>query len=470
MKRAVILLLAIARPALADESNATVLYDNAEQARKANKWPEACDLYAASYKEDPQLGVLLHLADCEEHVGRVASAWAHFTDAADLAHDKHDNRELTARKRATTIAPKLPKLHLVATGHIDAIHIERDGGVDITAMIDRDLPIDPGNHVVTVTSPDHVAWDTRVTIPATPATTRLELPATLELVHRVEPPPPPPPHVTPPPAVTGTLRITSQADAAIYIDGVRVATGHYETHTRGRHHVRVSADDRIAFDSDPNIDDTELHTIDAQLLPMPHPAPDPTLEVGVSLAPGKKLRGDKPSAIAYRADVGFRIGPRVDLGAFVELGILDTRATCGFDLPGPMVSGAFDYGLHYQMTNCRYVMPGLELFVHVLPRRRIDPYVGLVPALRFQSAHYTPYIAGEARTPASELYFGYVIGARVGVDLHPSARVPGFELGPFAEIQVSLRAQESCKSCEGGDNVRATFTSIFAGLRSSWAF
>jgi hypothetical protein len=63
-------------PAYADQATAGAAYKQAEQLAKEGKWEEACPLYEASYHSDPQIGVLLHLADCHEHVGRTATAWS----------------------------------------------------------------------------------------------------------------------------------------------------------------------------------------------------------------------------------------------------------------------------------------------------------------------------------------------------------------------------------------------------------
>ena len=65
--------------ARADVAAAQTLYDRAKQLEADGKYADACPLFEASYKADAQIGVLLHLADCHEHVGKVASAWIEFT-------------------------------------------------------------------------------------------------------------------------------------------------------------------------------------------------------------------------------------------------------------------------------------------------------------------------------------------------------------------------------------------------------
>ncbi|HEX5098164.1 MAG TPA: hypothetical protein VFV94_01635, partial [Polyangiaceae bacterium] len=69
---------------------AVLAYDQAEALMAAGKVAEACPRYAESQKLDPQLGTLLHLADCLEKKGQTASAWAAFRDASEIAEQRGD--------------------------------------------------------------------------------------------------------------------------------------------------------------------------------------------------------------------------------------------------------------------------------------------------------------------------------------------------------------------------------------------
>src|SRR5258708_14001136 len=89
---AIVALLAASGPARADETAATIAYDRAKQLADAGKYDEACPWFEKSYKADPQLGALLNLADCHEHVGKTATAWAEFRPAEEPARDRSDHR------------------------------------------------------------------------------------------------------------------------------------------------------------------------------------------------------------------------------------------------------------------------------------------------------------------------------------------------------------------------------------------
>ena len=51
----------------------------------AGDYTAACPLLERSHSLDPSSGTLLNLGDCQEHLGRTASAWRAFTEARALA-------------------------------------------------------------------------------------------------------------------------------------------------------------------------------------------------------------------------------------------------------------------------------------------------------------------------------------------------------------------------------------------------
>jgi uncharacterized protein HemY len=61
------------------------LFNQARDLVKANKWAEACPKFEASLRYDPVLGTRLNLANCYEHVGKLASAWGLYRESMDAA-------------------------------------------------------------------------------------------------------------------------------------------------------------------------------------------------------------------------------------------------------------------------------------------------------------------------------------------------------------------------------------------------
>ena len=464
----IVAVLAAVRVAVADDT-AALAYQQAEALAKQGKWAEACPLYDASYRADPEIGVLLHLADCHEHVGKLASAWAEFDDAAELAHRKGDNREALARTRADALKPKLAYVHLVAPASPPAGLVVRRDGVDVTVLVGTDMPVDPGEHDVTANAPGHIEWKKHVVIGTLPTTTQIPIPP-LEVA-----PTAPAKQVV----HEGSLEVTSQADAHITLDGTEIGVGHVTRKvTSGGHQLRVTAPGMRAFQTEIVVADGEARTVEVPLerevvvVPPPPAGPrGPSVILSASAAPGVKLVQDRTAEFAYRAELGFRLGSRVDFGLFAEYGSIDTSNACGFDMPGPMPSTPYDFGPHVQFTRCAYVMPGLLLVIHVLPERPVDPYIAITPAFRFGFTDYTEYVAGVAQQPHSELFPALVTGVRAGVEFHPHALPAMYGIGPFVESSITVSGQETCNtgdicSSESGK----TFLSLFGGLRGSLAF
>ena len=71
------LVVAVAIPlagpaAFADTPDADTLFRQGRASAEAGDYPHACVAFTESFRLEPALGTLLNLADCEEHVGRVA--------------------------------------------------------------------------------------------------------------------------------------------------------------------------------------------------------------------------------------------------------------------------------------------------------------------------------------------------------------------------------------------------------------
>src|SRR6516165_8666630 len=68
--------------AAGDEAEARVLFFEARKLVAAGQYSSACPKFEESYRLDPGIGTNFNLADCYEHTGRIASAWARFLDVA----------------------------------------------------------------------------------------------------------------------------------------------------------------------------------------------------------------------------------------------------------------------------------------------------------------------------------------------------------------------------------------------------
>jgi tetratricopeptide (TPR) repeat protein len=124
-----------AAPSSTDKAMATQLYDDAETLMQSKDFAGACPKYAESQRLDPQLGVLLHLADCYEKAGKTASAWASFKDAIEVAARRNasgvnEPRERIARDRAEALAAKLSRITIKVTKpDLVGLEVTQDGQV-----------------------------------------------------------------------------------------------------------------------------------------------------------------------------------------------------------------------------------------------------------------------------------------------------------------------------------------------------
>jgi hypothetical protein len=161
----------------ADTTAAIQLYDEAEKLTKAGNDAAACPKFAESQRLDPQLGTLLHLAACYEKIGRTASAWGGFADAADLAAKMSDPREKIARQRAAALLPKLSKLTITVSGAAPSgLEIQRDGAPIGSVQWGSPVATDPGKHTVTAAAPGKKTWSTVVDVPANAASIAISVP------------------------------------------------------------------------------------------------------------------------------------------------------------------------------------------------------------------------------------------------------------------------------------------------------
>lgn len=147
-----------------NEAAAEALFNEARTLIGAGKVEEGCKKLEASQALDPGTGTLLHLADCYEKIGRTATAWARFREAASrAARDGRVDWESIGKTRAAELEPKLARLQIDAP---PGVLVRRDGAEIPAAALGSSLPIDPGEHTLSATARGKKPWSTRVTATA----------------------------------------------------------------------------------------------------------------------------------------------------------------------------------------------------------------------------------------------------------------------------------------------------------------
>jgi hypothetical protein len=142
-----------------DVATAQVLFDDARKLMAQNRYADACPKLVASQHLAPAIGTEFNLADCWEHAGKLASAWAAFLDVVDQTHKRGEaQREAVARERAAKIEPKLGRLTIQAPARAPGEQILRDGEPVPAEVWGVAVPIDAGDHRIEARAPGREAW------------------------------------------------------------------------------------------------------------------------------------------------------------------------------------------------------------------------------------------------------------------------------------------------------------------------
>lgn len=151
------------REAHADSVTAEALFQAGREAMDKGDAKTACDRFEESYRLEAQPGTALNLANCREQLGQVASAWQRFQEAAQrLPAD--DPRLAIAKQRAEALAAKVPKLRLTLPEDARGWIVRRDGAELGAASLNLPLPVDPGEHLIEVTSAGRLPWTQSVNL------------------------------------------------------------------------------------------------------------------------------------------------------------------------------------------------------------------------------------------------------------------------------------------------------------------
>jgi hypothetical protein len=155
-----------------DVAAADALFSRGLQLFEAGDLEKACPAIGESYRLDPRPGALFTLAECEARRGHVATAFTRYGDYLSLfeglAPDKRarqQGRDRIAREQRAALGPKVPEVTLVLPPGAPRGTVVRRDDVELAEpALGVPLPVDPGEHVVTVQSPGRAAAEQRFAI------------------------------------------------------------------------------------------------------------------------------------------------------------------------------------------------------------------------------------------------------------------------------------------------------------------
>jgi hypothetical protein len=128
------------------------------------RFDEACPMIAESQRLDPHTGTLLNLAACHEKQGKVATAWVEYQKALTAARaEGQADRVRLAQERVDALEPHVPWLAVDAP--VDAptdLEVKLDGAAIQRAAWGKEMPVDPGPHVVAASAPSRAPFEERL--------------------------------------------------------------------------------------------------------------------------------------------------------------------------------------------------------------------------------------------------------------------------------------------------------------------
>lgn len=136
------------------EERATKLFEKGRVLARDGRCAEAVPVFLESVREAASIGAMLNLGHCYETLGRTATAHRQFKRAEETAVSRGDPRSGEAHARAEALAPALSTIRIsVADTTEQHLALRLD---DETLPPERwgiAFPIDPGPHVLDMSSP-----------------------------------------------------------------------------------------------------------------------------------------------------------------------------------------------------------------------------------------------------------------------------------------------------------------------------
>lgn len=148
-----------------DQAAARALFDEGKKLMNEGQVEAACPKLEAANKLYKSAGILLNLADCHARIGKNASAWTEFGEAASVANrtNRPEDAEEALRRKAE-LEPLLSYLVINVAAPVDGLSVLRDGAPIAQAAWGARLPIDPGVHELRAEAPGHEPWSQSIDV------------------------------------------------------------------------------------------------------------------------------------------------------------------------------------------------------------------------------------------------------------------------------------------------------------------
>ena len=168
-----------------EKAAAEALFDQGVELLKKGQYEAACKKLEKSQAVEPGIGTLLYLGECYKQLGRTASAWATFREAASKAHAAgEEDRARAGTTRADALEPELSYVSFEVapeTSSLEGLRVVQGNSEVSPALFGTKVPVDPGELRVVATAPDHEPFEISIQIQKGPAETTISIPVLPEL-------------------------------------------------------------------------------------------------------------------------------------------------------------------------------------------------------------------------------------------------------------------------------------------------
>jgi hypothetical protein len=222
--RALLAIALLGGVAQAEPSAADKAFKHGRELFKAAKYVEACAEFEKSQQLDPEMGTLFNLAQCDEKVGKLASAIEAYRKI--VADDTNAKRKSTAAEYAVKLGLRVPKLVVQVVSPPATLQIALTGPSGTRPITGNEpVEVDQGDYLIVVKADGYRELSLTAKITAERKTVTVPAPLEHVLVEApvVEHPvvvPPPVVHDEPPPTVSHR-----KAGIALAVGGAALAGG-----------------------------------------------------------------------------------------------------------------------------------------------------------------------------------------------------------------------------------------------------
>jgi tetratricopeptide (TPR) repeat protein len=160
-----------------DQAAARTLFNEGKKLLEQKQYPAACAKLDAARKLYVSAGILLNLADCYDKIGRSASAWTEFGEAASAAENANRTDQVKeAKRRQAAIEPKLARLLVRVPRAVKGLSIKRNESALGAAAWGAAIPVDPGTHEIRAEASGYETWTKSVEVTVAGQTTTVDVP------------------------------------------------------------------------------------------------------------------------------------------------------------------------------------------------------------------------------------------------------------------------------------------------------